>query len=402
MAPRFQNGLQLGESTTHLLFRYVVEFATQILGWTLYDNDDAGFASTQAAAADLATDASDPSILDFSGAAYTLTGSEVGWVVTMLGNAGWSASEKQTVGMYNIISVDTTAQTAKVDIKHGVHENGLPLSKSSITYRLWDPATNIPGNTKFAVIRSAYLHTPAEPNMDVRFQTWSSGTYLGQIDMGPFGTWNSGTNAWNDSRNTAQLRPHGSPSRTWDLFAYGDETDNDHFVIGIRDRERNEFQLMYIGAITPTQGTGTDTNPGVIGWGWGDDQGIAMGPGLQGILNNMWRWMAYNSGGNDVSVTGYGLVPAEINFDTKHLFRENNQWSQWSHGIYRVEIMLQCLTSSHMEARGVPKSLRFGGRIPNLTPFGPGPTPVTNYLLHMSNGLSIPWNGSKVHTQWDF
>lgn len=399
MAPRFQNGLHINAGISHALAKYIIEFATQVLGWTYRDNDDAGFAATTAAAADLATHASDPAILDFNGAAYVLTGSEVGWIVTVLGNVGWSAAEKQMIGMYEIISVDTTAKTARVDIKRGVHEDGLPLSKGSVTYRLWDPTTDIPGNSANAVLRTQYLHAPND-DFDVQIQTDASGIDHPFVSIGPFGTWVIAS-GWSDSRNTTLKQPHGAQERNYRIWAFGDETDNDHFFIGIQGIERNEFNWYYVGAITPTAGTVIDTHPGVIAAGMAGDQTQVLGPGSPVDAYSSWRWMAYNGGSNDVTATGVWMAPVEISDDASHLFMLNQKWSQWSHGIYRFEIMLHSITASHREARGVPKSIRYGGKIQNLTPFGPGPTPATNYFLHLGGGLSIPWNGSKVHVQWD-
>jgi len=399
---RFQNGLHFGPSDSKSgknFSRWMFEFATQILGWDGYDNNDAGWTSVQGSGADAATHASNPAILDFSGSAYTLTAADTGSIVTMLGNAGWSASEKETIGMYKITYVDAVTEYAYLDIKRGVHEDGLPLNKGSVSFRIWDD-TDVPANSTWAVIRSQYLHAPAEPNMDVLITEGGGDQRNPYVAIGPFGTWDGVANAWEDSRNTTNKTTSTANSTNRYIFAYGDETDNDHFVVGVFDDSgtNNEFLLYYIGAIETTAGTAIDTNPGVIIAGQNDGAWEALGYGAAfSNIDDGGRMMAYNSGANDVEVTAYLLVPSIRTGNNTSIFDANNMWSQWSGGIYRIEIMLQSRAAGHMEARGVPKSLWNGGRYDNLTPFGTTP----DFFLHLQGGISMPWNGSRVHVQWN-
>lgn len=395
MAPRYQNGLRFDTAGGHMFSRWMVEFATQILGWTLYDNNDAGWSSTIGTGADAAT-TTNADELDFSGSAYTLTAADVGRYVTMLGNAGWSAGEKLTIGIYRIIRVDASAEIAYLDIKRGVHENGLPLSKSSVSFRIWD-TTTIPANNTWAIIRSAYLHTPSEPNMDVKVTAGAANTRYPLVAIGPFGTWNSTGHAWNDSRNTVDKSPDFGTQSTTYVFAYGDETDNDHFIVGAY-RNDGQIHTYYLGAIDPTAGTVTDTNPGIIlagrvltsmCWGYGEN----------GEITDAVRMMAYNSGADDVAVTGYLLGPSIVpNITNDNLFwGAKRMWSEWSRSLYRIEPMIQCRTSTHMEARGAPKNFWFTNLYQALIPFG-----SSMEYLHLKGGIAIPWNGSKVHVQLNF
>jgi hypothetical protein len=393
---RYQNGLLIDTPCGHAFSRWLVEFATQVLGWALYDDDDAGWTSVVDSGADLAT-TTNADELDFSGAAHTLVAGDAGRYVTMLGNAGWSAAEKEMIGVYKILWVNTTAQIAHVDIKRGIHENGLPLSKSSITYRLWHPGDgDIPGNTKFAILRTQYLHTPAEPNLDVKVESAAVNTQQPFVAIGPFGTWDNVGHAWVGSRNTTDRQPWASGSTKLRVWAFGDETDNDHFVVMVYDMINNEIIAYSLGAITPTAGTGTDTNPGIILTGNNPHNSQAWGLSAPGNIPSGARWMAYNSGADDVETTGYLMGPSAMVGIGVHFFTGNRLYSQWSRNIYRIEPMLQGRTASHMEARGVPKSLWLSGLYQALTPFGASP-----YYLHFNGGLSIPWNGSKVHVQWN-
>jgi hypothetical protein len=396
---RFQNGLRIDASGGLVFSRWIVEFATQVLGWTLHDNNDANWSSVVASGADIATTAN-PNELDFSGAVYTLTSADEGRYVTMLGNAGWSAGEKETIGIYRILKVNVAAQIAYLDILRGVHENGLPASKTSVSYRLWS-STTVPAANTWAVIRTAYLHTPAEPNMDVKITCGTGVTAYPLLAMGPFGTWNSTSHAWNDTRNTTNLvfGANGSFGAYANVWAFGDETDNDHFVVLVRDTyNASQTMMAYIGAITPTAGTTTDPNPGVLIHGYGTYSAINWGYGSSGQISAGGRMMAYNGGSNNVEVAAYIMGPATVPNgagSTNH-FTGNRMWSQWSKGVYRIEPMLQCRTTGHMEARGVPKSLRLSGFYQALIPFG-----TSMEYLHFNGGLSIPWNGSKVHVQWN-
>jgi len=398
---RFQNGLHFGPSyakSGKQLSRWMFEFATQILGWDGYDDNDVGWTSVQGSGVDAATHVSDPSILDFSGSAYTLTAANVGSIVTMLGNAGWSDSEKETIGMYKIIYVDAATEYAYLDIKRGVHEDGLPLGKSSVGWRIWDD-TDTPATGTWGVIRSQYLHAPAEPNMDVLITEGNGDDDNPFVAIGPFGTWDGVGNSWADSRNTTNRTPYTSGSTDRYIFAYGDETDNDHFVVGVYDRTMNRLVLYYIGAIDPTAGTLTDTNPGVIVAGSNSDDEPALGNGNDSDIDIGGRMMAYNGGGNDVEIAPtYLIVPSVCPRDANSIFDNNLMWSSWSGSRYRIEIMLQSQTAGHMEARGVLKSLWMGGGLySNLIPFGTTP----DFFLHLNGGLSMPWNGSEVHVQWN-
>lgn len=388
---RYQNGLYIETNPGYVFCRWLVEWATQVLGWTLHDNNNAGWSSVAGSGADAAT-TTNANELDFSGSAYTLTSGDVGSYVTMLGNVGWSAAEKETIGIYRIIRVDAAAEIAYLDIKRGVHENGLPLSKSGVSFRIWSPSTHYPTNGTWAVLRTAYTHTPAEPNMDFHI---TSNTSYGAVVMGPFGTWNSTSHAWDDSRNTVSYNwGYGTAARN--VWAFGDESNKDNLTVVARAANDNRASYLYLGAITPTAGTTIDTNPGVILAGYNDYVALpTWGYNAQGTFRSGGRWMAYNSGGNDVSVTGYPMGPGIATGVGDNLYYRNREWSQWSRSIYRIEIMLQCRTASHFEVRGVPQNVWFSNFYEAATPFG-----TSLEYLHTKGGVSIPWNGSKVHVQW--
>lgn len=395
---RFQNGLRLSKSAGHQFSRWMCEFATQVLGWTIHDiNSVAGWTSTQSAAADAATHASNAAILDFSGAAYTLTSADTGRIVTMLGNAGWSAAEKERIGMYEIIWVDASAEHAYLDIKRGVHENGLPLNKTNVSYRIWDTLSgDLPGNGSYAVIKTPYLNTPVIPDMHVYLSAGGHDGIVPGLAIGPFEGWDSAAHAWKDSRNTGSaIRPDAGSKWSMQVWAFGDETNNDHFTVLVRDVATGNLWLYYVGAITPTAGTTIDTNPGIVWTGW-SLRTYPWGYNNQSNIDEQARWMAYNSGGNDVAVAGYMMGPSIILDQNVNLFDGNRLWSQWSRGVYRIEPMLQCRTAGHMETRGTPKNLWIGGHYQGLTPFG-----TSLEYLHVQSGYMIPWNGSKVHVQWD-
>jgi len=226
------------------------------------------------------------------------------------------------------------------------------------------------------------------------FHITSNSTH-GAVVMGPFGTWNSTSHAWDDSRNTTSYT-WGLTAATRHVWAFGDETDNDHLIV-VTKRDDNDASYLYLGAITPTAGTATDTNPGIVWAGYNDYAHLlAWGYGAQGTFRSGCRWMAYNSGANDVSVVAYPMGPSHISAVNENLYYNDRAWSQWSRSIYRIEPMLQCRTAGHFEARGVPKNIWFSGFYLPATPFG-----SSLEYLHTKSGVTISWNGSKVHVQWD-
>jgi len=389
---RFQNGLSIDTIEGHTFSRWLVEFSTQVLGWTLYDNNDAGWSSTYAAAADIATTLN-PDELDFSGAVYALTTADAGRYITMLGNAGWSDSEKETIGIYRVTWVDVVAQIAHMDILRGVHEDGFPLSKAAISYRLWDStASYVPANNTWAVVRTPYLHVPAEPNMDFKITAYSSNGYLPYVSVGPFGTWNNATHAWNDARNTAN-RQGSADTGDINIWAYGED---DNLMVCITNMAANKFIVYHLGAIDPTAGTAVDTNPGIICAGYCYFNWPAFGNETYNALTNGCRWMAYNAGGNNVAVTGYIMSPSYTAAgSTSSVLSKVRSYSQWSKGLYRFQLMLQSRTAGHMETRGVLKNIWASAYYQGLMPFGTTP----DFFLHITCGLTIPWNGSKVHVQ---
>jgi len=398
---RFQNGLYISHATNTGLTvsRWFVEFTTQILGWTLHDSNDAGYASTIADASDISTTANSNE-LDFSTAAYSPTLADIGRYVTMLGNAGWSDSEKEKIGIYRIINVDEVTEIVYVDILRGVHEDGLPSYPGAynIHYRLWDStATYVPAINKYAVVRTPYLHGPAEPNMDIYIQSNAAAGGHPYIAIGPFGTWNSATHVWNDTRNTTPILYATSTALTTPhIWAVGDD---DYCVMILKNNTASEpLSLYYVGAIEPTAGTTIDTNPGVIIAGYTQIGYCSFGQPNGNTIYEGARWMAYNGGTNNVSVSGGPMVPQYIVGDSNLAFSVNRTFSQWSGNIYRVEIMLRSTAIANMETRGITKGLWMCNRYTPLTSFGTDP----NFFLHTNGGVAIKWNGSKAHVQWSY
>lgn len=390
----YQNGLYLtnGRATDggHLLARWLHEFMVYILGWTAVQNDDANYTAVSGSGSSGAT-TTNPDEFDLSSDAYTVTTADQDRYITI---TGFTAGNAVYNGIYRILRVDTTAEILYLDIKRGVHENGLPASLTGISFRIWDPSLH-PANSKYAVVRTAYTHTPTEPNFDFRILTNTVTHYAPKGALGPFGTWSTG--AWSDSRNTADRDFETTATHYGSyIWAWGDDT---HCVVGWRCDEYNstELQFLHLGEITPAAGTGTDTNPAVM---WlGSSTVEAIGPGSGAQLPDTCYMMAYAGGSNNVEVAAYLLAPTNVvgAAGTDHLFMQSRSRSEWSRNLYRTDIMVQSRTASHREMRGTLQNTWFTSpKYPFVTPFG-----SSKEYLHLAAGIVIPWNGSKTHVQWD-
>lgn len=389
----YQNGLLLTSAFAtnggRVVARWIYEFVVYVLGWTAFDSSDANFYATSGTGSAGATTANADEF-DLSGDPYTVTSADQFRYITI---TGFTAGNAVYNGIYRILWVDAASEILHLDIKRGVHEDGLPASLTGISWRIWAPGTQPAGNA-WAIFETAYTGTPTEPNLHFRVVSPATAHYPGTTAIGPFGTWNATTHAWSDSRNTADKSMDSTETHYGAyVWACGDDTT---FTFGYKCSSYNQTELHFchVGEFTPL--AATDTNPGVLIWGSSYNFVPAMGPGSPS-LNNDVRFMAYNGGGNDVAIAGFIAGPCVPANGTEHLFLRNRNWSQWSRRMYRTDVLLISQTASHREVRGTLKNVWFTGpRNTWVTPFG-----ASLEYLHLGAGMVIPWNGSKTHVQWD-
>lgn len=399
---RFINFLYPGGTFDHyaIINRIIVEFATQVLGWTLYDSSGSGWTSVVASGSSADT-TSYPDALDMTGSGRSWSSGDEDMLLTLTGVSGADAAEEQCNGIYRIKEVVDT-NTIKVNIQRGVHSDGLIDGYTNLSWRLWDPDSSSysPSAADWAVIRSSYSHAPSEPNFDIRIEvgpndnTWKM---LPRFEIGPYGTWDNVGHAWDDSRNTGQLIQGSSTSNTPagvdSVFVFGDD---DHLWMWWNHGVTTQYwHCLGIGQIIEPFNPNEDTNPGAIYYGHDTmtlpDQLVGRECGGTNFSNK-----GYMLAEDDAtSVAFYLMVPScppvshpEASVPVWHGYQR--RISRWGNAYVRADILAESITASHMEIRGRLIDMWVGGAYP---PFG---RPFGNSYVHLFGGLSHPWHNSNV------
>ena len=172
MADRFQNGLLLtaitGAQGGRTFQRWLVEFATQICGWTLTDQDTGTrYNNTKGTGVNANSVAGQPQQLDITRDAYNFAvGVDEGRYLTV---TGMPAGFEDRNGIYRIGEV-VSAKIVNLEIRFSVHDAGIPHPSGAMTWRLWsNDASDVPAyaGTDYAVIQGTGNQGGAY-NFDVR------------------------------------------------------------------------------------------------------------------------------------------------------------------------------------------------------------------------------------------
>ena len=378
--------------------RWLFEWLTQVVGWTAHDTSVSKWTDviSDGSGATQGLTTADSAKVDMSSSGRSWTAADKGRYLTING-----LSDSTLNGIYLIAGVEA-GDIVVLDILHGVHEDGL-IDGDSFDWRLWEARSSYyPSSLDWAVVRSSYSHTPAEPNFDIRFVcNGNSRDGLPTVGIGPFGTWNNTSHAWSDDRNTAQknANPDAGYIHSLQVFAYADDN---HAVISMWTREwtvSGSYKFpcfMYLGEAT-VPSVVDDTNPGVIANGGMDDapigwiEGNVIGsPAYDNVYNSV-AWMS-KLPANNTEVQGYLQIPDIRVAGSVNMLQQPFPYSH-ARRLPRIEIGLDCRTAGHMEYRGRLKRVWASlCTLPFNTAFG-----SSKEYLHLFGGLSIPWNGSHSH-----
>jgi hypothetical protein len=398
----YQNGLYLTDPTGSVpagfvLSRWLFEWLTQVVGWTAHDTQNSRWTDVIASGTGATAGATtaDSTKVDMSSSGRSWTSADIGKYITVTG-----LTTTLRDGVYRIKYVEPS-DIVVLDTKRGVHEDGLPNSET-FDWRLWDYTTTYtPGNEEWAVVRGAYSHTPAEPNFDVRIEADSSEAGVPNVAIGPFGTWNNSTHAWSDSRNTTQLTTDSGSEVGEYVWAYA---DGNHAIVFYGSFYSTTIllapRILYFGEVTVPDTT-ADPNPGIIIQAY---RGASQSDQRQlwrtfiGIDNSRSRWMS-KLPANNTEVQGFFQTPTQ-QADSGQWWElmqgSNRQYTEWSKGIYRIDIQCECRTAGHMEQRGILKDLWCSGaNLQPAMPFG-----ASHEFINLCGGFSMPWNGSRSHVQF--
>lgn len=150
---RWQTGLRVFSTETgypvywhRSLYRYIFEFLTKVVGWDDIDSPDAGWDSVAASGVDGVTHASLPDRFSAASASFALADVDKYLTIT-----GMAAPNEERNGIYQIKQVISSTEVV-VHIKLGVHSDGLPLSLSGLSWRLWSGVTHRPAINAVAVV----------------------------------------------------------------------------------------------------------------------------------------------------------------------------------------------------------------------------------------------------------
>lgn len=399
MADRFQNGLYLYRGTAsqvgRVFQRWLVEFATQICGWTLVDEDSTLYTNTKATGTGGASVVGEPAQLDVSadGTPFTV-GVDEGRYITI--HAGMPSGFEDRHGIYRITKV-VSSSIVELDILFGVHDAGIPHPSSSLSWRLWsNDASDTPGysTSNWAVIQGTGTQQAGTYNFQARIISSSDTAGYPDYEVGPFANWNTGTNSW-DSAATSGFNGHlSNNSDACRVFAVGDSS---RIVVGIRNFDDNiHWDFLYLGEIDANYDETIDPNP-VIVWNGNNgtnDTELLFGAGLTGgAMHVGGRGLSYD---NTTTLAYYASLYQVEPYANNNWFANRTQRrSSRTTRFYRQNWMVEARSSGHMELRGKLRRTWLGCRsLDRGFVFG-----RNGEFLHLVGGIVIPWNGSGMHEQ---
>lgn len=402
MADRFQNALLLtpasGAQCGRTFSRWLVEFATQICGWTLID-DDGGAGSPNDYDRTIATGATGQSVAatpqrfqDSTGTPFA--SAQDGDYLTI---TGMPAGFEDRNGIYRIVTV-IDDNNVDLDIRFSVHDAGIPHPSTNLSWRLWRAAaTYVPGSagTEWAVIQGTGIQQAATYNFQVRILQQTGDSHFPRFEVGPFANWNTGTNSW-DSANTAVYDSwYASSVDNCRIWAAG---DSDRIVVAIRQLDNTvAWNFLYIGEFDAFYDETIDPNPVLVWHGNNTSSDLI---DLFGAGYNTGTTFA--TGGRMVGADNATTVTAYASFFNtgptgNGQWRRGlkRRWNMRTRRIYRQAWIVESRTTGLQEYRGALRRCWISPQ--NLVrgrPFGRNAE-----FLHTVGGATIPWNGSGQHEE---
>jgi len=402
MADKYANGLLLTAPTAsqcgRTFARWLVEWLTQICGWTLHDAYvGTAWSNVVSSGTDGAEDPTETTYQKwlFKSVSAVFSSSDVGAYLTITGfsKAEWN-------GIYRINQV-VSATTVKLDIWDSVHHRGILPGATGLTWRLWRPTnTYCPVANDIAVVKGTGTTSggPSGYSFHTHIKVRSSNSYFPELIMSPFASWVVST-GWSDAKRTTALGiDNWSNSlinvdncRVWAA------ADKDRAVIFIRpEDDYYSYHFLYIGEIN-TYHTAEDPKPCILWEGSnagsttpGGDAVTLIGTGASSNLNGRGYWLGYDDlttvAGN---MTFMHCSPAA---DLHWMAEWRRQFSMYNKDNYLLDAVCESKTTGHMELRGALRRTWITGRDnPRLNVFG-----ANGEYVHVIGGLTMPWHGSQI------
>jgi hypothetical protein len=400
MSDFFANGLRLTAPTAsqcgQTFSRWLVEWLTQVVGWTLLDAP-VGTAWSNYVSQDTTGDGVSgyPERFSIGASSYSFTSSDVGAYLTVV---GFSTRFSKRAGIYRIVRL-IDSKTVELDIKFSVHEDGIPASATGLLWKLWRPTTTYTPTSGDIAVLAGQGTTGSPYAFHLHISVRSSNSYFPEFRMSPFASWNPTTHTWLDSKYTSALGiddwnnslVNTDSVRVW---AAGD-TDRVVILMRVED-DYFAWHFMYLGEINP-KFAATDPKPCILWAGSnqgnstaGYDNNTLFGYGLSSSAYNGGRWLAAD---DTTTVTGYAtLAHCPSSADANWIADSRRVWNEATRNRYRQAIICESRTSGAMELRGTLRRVWLTARdAPRLIITG-----INGEYLHVLGGVLIPWNNSKV------
>jgi len=399
MADRFVNGLKLTAPAAaqcgRTFSRWLVEWLTQVCGWTVVDEVSGNWTNVIASGAAGESVSSLPNQFDI-GSGYSFTSADIGRYLTITGFSGRFVSRN---GIYYIRKI-ISSTVVELAVEESVHEDGFPAGLTGLSWRLWSSEASYVPTAADVIVLGGTGTTGSGYAFHLHINVRSSNSYFPELRISPFASWNAGTHSWDDLRYTSALGIDNwnNSLNTTDVCRVWCVGDSDRAVIMIRIEDNYyAWHFLYLGEIDAFAGVSQDPKPCVLWEGSnrgqstpGADNITLIGYGADSNINGRGLWLADD---DLTSVAGYLSFPhSPYSSDGNWIAENYRRFGMRSRTNYLFPMICECRTSGNMEFRGTLRRVWVSGRNHlRETPFGDN-----SEYLHVIGGISIPWFNTKV------
>jgi len=398
MADRFQNGLHLTSPAAsqcgRTLSRWLVEFLTQVCGWTVVQAVAGNWTNTVASGSGGASVTGAPRRFSI-GSGYTFSSAtDVGAYLTITGFTGRYASRNGVYRIERVIS-DTVVE---LEVERSLHEDGFPRALSGLAWRLWRPTASYVPTSGDVIVLKGHGTTGAGYDYHLHINVRSSNCYFPEFRISPWAGWLSP--GWADGRviaATGMDSYSNSLSGTDDVYVWA-AGDADRVTWMMRtDNDYYSWHFGYLGEIDPKDALNdprpcviwTGSNAGVSGVG--DDVDTFLGYGSVGTILSGGKWLSFD---DTTTVTGYAMIActSPTTDNAPVITGSERRWNELSRLRIRQPILCECRTANYMEVRGALRRVWATCRGAQINEV----QGVNGEYLHLKGGIVLPWCNTKA------
>jgi len=400
MSHVYQNGLLLtspaSQANGRTWSKWFYMTLTECLGLTVVDKDTNGrWDSTKGSGSSGATVTSYPANFDITGDGYNFTTADEGRYITISGFTG----EFSRNATYRILKY-VSSKVVILDILRSCHSEGLPPTFTGLTWKLWAAdTTDCPDAGDWFVYPGTGLQAGGF-TFHVKVTVGISGTYtcyFPQFEVGPYGDWNPGTDAWGSARHIDYgfINKDNSIYQVDESFVIASMSEDCLTVMTRTLDNYKSWHVTYIGEIDVADDV-TDTRPVVIIQGSNGDGDLdnIIGYGLDSSNTDIYKGARWLSADDDtLTVTGY-LCTYQVRpeADESMVSGQHRSKSSLTGNNYDGFFTLECRDwATNGELRGVTRILGMSND-GNMR----GIRMLEGSRLHVFGGLSLAWHNSNI------